>query len=518
MPRYVREAMTLARSEPRPPVLDGRFLLLERLGSGGMGSVFRAFDAAARREVAVKIVEGGGGAGPAHPLSIEFETWARLRHPNVVRALDLGRARAGPFPAGRPYLVLEFFPGRPAHLALAPGRVEPGAVLAVARGLLRALDHVHGSGLVHRDVKPGNALVSLAPGRAPRIKLTDFGLAVEAGHREPPGAFSGSVPYLSPEALLGLPLDARADLYGLGLLLHLLALGRLPFDGANAAEAVRWHLAGPRPAPEALRSATGGRLASLVSRLLARDRSERPSTAAEAARLLDPGTGRLASPAPAPGRAERAALRLALDAARLGARRRFDLPAPRRPAARLVEEATVLARVHGLAVLRIGGRGEESLARAVLRLLLESGEEAGALIERHRLQRALPLRVVGGVPVWDRERDGAAPEGPVAGAVARAVLGLLLDVASRRGLLAALEPASRSSAVECETARLLAASADAGTGPQPGRGGLLVIDGRAAPRARRGTGPSPRVRDPRAGIRARAAYEHPLVAPQLTQT
>lgn len=482
-----------------------------------MGSVFRAFDAAVGRDVAVKVV-GGGGAGPGHPLSAEFEAWARLRHPNVVRALDLGRTRTGPFPAGRPYLVMEFFRGRPAHLALAPGRVDAAALVEIARGLLRALEHVHGAGLVHRDVKPGNALVAAARGRAPRVKLTDFGLAVETGHREEPGAISGSVPYLSPEALLGLPLDGRADLYGLGLLLHLLALGRLPFDGSDPADTVRWHLGGARPGPEALRTATPGGLARLVSRLLARDPGERPATAAEAARFLGPAPPCRPGPARAEGRAERAALRLALDAVRLGARRRFALP-PSRPAAkRLAEEARVLSRVHGLAVVRIGGRAGDGLSRAVLRLLLESGAEAGALIERHRLQRALPLRVVGGIPVWDRERDGVAPEGCVAGAVARAVCGFLLDVASRRGLVAVLEPGPRPPALEREAARLLVAASAERTAPSPGRGGLLVLEGRAASRSRRAPEPLRPGPGRAAGTSARVPYEHPLVAPQFTQT
>src|SRR5512140_3118562 len=125
------------------PVLDDRFFLIESLGRGGMGSVYRAFDRAEGRHVALKILDDSAPAGPSHPLSAEFEAWSRLAHPNIVDALELGRSRRGPIEAGRPYLVLEYFPGLPAHRALRPGRSDAASLEAVSREVLAALAHVH---------------------------------------------------------------------------------------------------------------------------------------------------------------------------------------------------------------------------------------------------------------------------------------------------------------------------------------------------------------------------------------
>jgi len=264
--------MTTAASSP---FLDERFLLLETLGHGGMGSVFSAFDRVDRRLVALKVPRDEIPAGPAHPLAAEFEAWSRVRHPNVVRAYEMGRASDGPIPRGTPYLVLEHVAGRPAHQALRPGSVDPQTVEEIARQVLRALDHVHAEGLVHRDVKPGNVLVTPTRRGPGRVKLTDFGLAARTGDRSAPGRLSGSLPYASPEALLGSPIDGRADLYALGLLLHYLSTGALPFRGKTPESVIRWHLDGDE-GDGGIASRLPPRLARFVLRLRARDRSDRP--------------------------------------------------------------------------------------------------------------------------------------------------------------------------------------------------------------------------------------------------
>jgi serine/threonine protein kinase len=108
---------TLAQSAPSP-ALDGRFLLIETLGHGGQGRVFRAYDRVFRRDVAIKALHVARDQDPVHPLAVEFGAWSRLRHPYVVRAYDLLRASSGPLPPGTPYLVLEFVRGIPVHRAL----------------------------------------------------------------------------------------------------------------------------------------------------------------------------------------------------------------------------------------------------------------------------------------------------------------------------------------------------------------------------------------------------------------
>ncbi|HKQ63061.1 MAG TPA: serine/threonine-protein kinase, partial [Candidatus Polarisedimenticolaceae bacterium] len=259
-----------------PALQDGRYLLLAALGRGGMAAVYRAFDRVGQRLVALKVPSVPEPPGPGHSLSVEFAAWSRLAHPNVVRLYELSWARSGPFPPGEPYLVLEHVAGGPAHRALPAGRSGPARVEALVTEVLRALEHVHGAGLLHRDLKPSNVL--LPAGRGP-AKLTDFGLAAPLGTREEPGRINGSLPYVSPEALLGQTLDGRSDLYSLGILLYQLVTGRLPLPGAGPEALVRWHLSGPPPDPRAVRPETPERLARFILRLTARSPAARPADA-----------------------------------------------------------------------------------------------------------------------------------------------------------------------------------------------------------------------------------------------
>src|SRR5688572_12629424 len=217
--------------------------------------------------VALKVLDLRARAGPAHPLSSEFEAWARVKHPNVVRVHELRRTRSGPLPSGTPYLVLEHVDGEPAHRALPPAQASEQALLAIARQVLAALAEVHGAGLVHRDVKPGNVLVRRHRGLL-RAKLTDFGLAAAPGNADLPGCISGSLPYVAPEALLGQAVDGRADFYGLGLLLYVLASGALPMgNDAEPEEVLAWHLHGPELDLHARRPDLSPRFARFLARL-----------------------------------------------------------------------------------------------------------------------------------------------------------------------------------------------------------------------------------------------------------
>ena len=260
------------------PLLDERFLLLEALGQGGMGAVYRAFDRAEQRLVALKVLTETAPAGPGHPLATEFEAWSGLDHPNIVQAYELGVTATGPIPEGTPYLVLEHVHGGPAHRMLEAGRLDASQAESVAHQVLAALDHVHGSGYLHRDLKPANLIVQ--PDRL-RLKLTDFGLALPIGESREVGTVSGSLPYVSPEALLGLPLDERADLYGLGILMFQLVTGELPVPNGGARDVLRWHLGGPPADPLRIRPGTSPRLARFIRRLTTRDRSSRPTCAGD---------------------------------------------------------------------------------------------------------------------------------------------------------------------------------------------------------------------------------------------
>lgn len=278
----------------RETLQDDRFRLLKVLGRGGMGTVYRAYDLAEERVVALKVPSYASCTAPAASLAEEFDTWSRLRHPNIVRAYELAVATRGPIPDGTPYLVLQHVPGRPQLRTQRAGRMRPPAIGILAAQILSALVHVHEAGFVHRDLKPGNVLASRLPGRAPRYMLTDFGLATRIGTSDPLGTFSGSLPYVAPEALLGLPLDGRADLYGLGIMLFRLATGETPVPQGGAGEILRWHLTGPAPDPTRVRPALSASVVRFLRQITRRDREERPRSASCALRLLgiSPGAGR----------------------------------------------------------------------------------------------------------------------------------------------------------------------------------------------------------------------------------
>jgi serine/threonine protein kinase len=454
------------------PLQDGRFLLLGALGRGGMATVFNAFDRIEQRMVALKVQNRSMKAGPAHPLSIEFDFWSRLRHPNIVHVHELAIAASGPFTQGTPYLVMEHVEGRPVHEAWPPGRTRPAVVERIAVELLCGLGHVHAAGLVHRDMKPANILIHANGGRRRRIRLTDFGLAAPSGQAEEPGRISGSLPYVSPEAILGLPLDGRADLYGLGIMLYQLATGELPSGRKTAEGLLRWHLSGSPADPGRIRPKFPGRLARFIRRLTRRDRRQRPASTAEALSVLGAAVevGQQHPPSTV-DRCERAKLRLALDATRLGARRLFTMPSCRRQCEALQREVLVWSQIHGLGFFRL--RSDSDLLSMALRLLIESGPSARRLISRYSLHRWLPLGMLSDLPVRDLARHDAREAS--AGGGGTMIVRFILDCSVRRSLALRIErePSDRLlAAVEEELRRALLAPCR----PRPGEGGLLLLD------------------------------------------
>ena len=472
--------MTASAQLSTSPALDGRFLLVEALGAGGQGRVFRAYDRVFRRDVAIKALRDEAAGHSVHPLAAEFAAWSRLRHPHVVRAYELLRAVSGPLPSGTPYLVLELVHGIPVHRALHAGTEAPSVLEELARRLLRALDHIHRAGIVHRDLKPGNVLVGPSRLRLGRVKLTDFGLASESGRAGLPGHISGSIPYVAPETILGLAVDGRADLYGLGVLLFYLATGWLPLSSRSPERWLRWHLEGPSADPRSARPDLPARFAELVIRLTARARDARPASAAEALQLLGSAAGPAGGDAadnPRPG--ARARLRFALDDARAGALRELELPRAAGGARAARRELTTLAAALGLTCAtleRTAGAAVSNLARVVLTLLLAQGRETTALVEKHALHRGLPLALVGGVPVWDRlSHDEKRARRPAAvPVVARRLAAFFVDAARLRPLALVVDRSALSDPLAAEVVARLRRALVRSKSTRSATGGFLL--------------------------------------------
>jgi serine/threonine protein kinase len=465
-------------TSPNTPLQDERFLMLETLGRGSMGSVYRAYDRVEQRLVALKVPTDDEPSGPAHSLSSEFDTWHRLRHRNIVRAYELGLARRGPIQPGTPYLVLEHVTGGPIHRTLSPGRLSDEATVEIATQLLEALDLVHRAGFVHRDLKPANVLTSNGSDRATTVRLTDFGLAARIGAAREPGVFSGSVPYVAPEALVGDRLDGRADLYGLGILLYHLTTGLMPCRSQDPRKILHWHLTGPPADPRVTNPSVSRRLARFVERLTSRNRESRPATAAAALELLGASPTLAPSPVSRPlGRGVQASLRLSLDAARLGAARTFRLPANPETAEALLTEVSVWTQVRGIEMHRVDS-SKAGLARLVVRLALERGRAGTDRMRDLDLDRSLPLNWLGKMPILDplRAETDRAVRGPgVASDSARRICEFVWRCASEQSLVVCFGAGSVGDPLGRQVANRLARTTEQATRFSPGRGGLLVL-------------------------------------------
>jgi serine/threonine-protein kinase len=271
-----------------PPDLTGRTLgdyhLLRRLGTGGMGQVYLARQQSLKRDVAVKLLRNDLAADPTAlaRFQAEAEAVARLNHPNVVHIHQVGEHD------GLRYMVLEYVEGRNLRDFLArKGPPDLPVALAVVRQVALALQKAHDRGIVHRDVKPENVLVT----RRAEVKVTDFGLSRFFAADRPlnltqSGVTVGTPLYMSPEQVQGRPTDHRTDLYSLGVTCYHLLTGEPPFQGATAFDVALKHVQErPRPLAE-LRPDLPADLCALVHRLMAKDPADRHPTALDVLRDL----------------------------------------------------------------------------------------------------------------------------------------------------------------------------------------------------------------------------------------
>jgi Tol biopolymer transport system component len=272
----------------------GPYRIVALLGSGGMGEVYRAHDARLGRDVAIKVLPEGLVVTPEVRARFEREarTISQLSHPNICALFDRGHQD------GIDFLVMELIEGQTLAQRLDRGPLPVAEVLALGRQIAEALDRAHRAGVVHRDLKPGN--VMLTKGVA---KLMDFGLARPAGPAAAPGATShsptrigpltdegtivGTFQYMAPEQLAGQEADARTDLWALGCVLYEMATGARAFEGDSQAGLIAAIMAGaPRPIAE-LSPVTPPGLDRLIQRCLQKDPDARIQSALDVAFVLD---------------------------------------------------------------------------------------------------------------------------------------------------------------------------------------------------------------------------------------
>jgi eukaryotic-like serine/threonine-protein kinase len=222
---------------PKGELIADRYRIEDRLGSGGMSSVFRATDTILERTVAVKIL--------AEHLSDDDRFVARFRrealavaklvHPNIVQVYDTGND------GGQYYIVMEYVRGRSgAQLLQAEGKLDPETSVEIGVQACAGLDYAHRHGIIHRDVKPGNLMILGGPsgGGDMTVKLADFGIAraSEQSRITQVGSVVGTAAYLAPEQARGDEANPSSDVYSLGVVLYQFLTGRLPYEGASLAE------------------------------------------------------------------------------------------------------------------------------------------------------------------------------------------------------------------------------------------------------------------------------------------
>ena len=204
----------------------GRFEVFEEVGAGGMGAVYRARDHQLGRDVALKFLAADLGADPVatERFALEARAAAALDHPNICTVLEVGET-----PEGRLFIAMPFYDGETLQRRIARGPLPIAEAVDVAAQMARGLAKAHARGIIHRDVKPSNVMLT-ADGI---VKLLDFGIAKLADVRlTVSGVTVGTVIYMSPEQARGTQVDQRADLWSLGVVLYEMLTGRRPFTGA----------------------------------------------------------------------------------------------------------------------------------------------------------------------------------------------------------------------------------------------------------------------------------------------
>ncbi len=223
-------------------VIDGRYEILQRVGEGGMGVVYKARQISIDRVIALKMLNAQMAQDPTWVQRFynEAKACSRLQHPNTIRMFDFGQTQDG-----RLFMTMEFLDGISLRQALQPGALAPQRVMKIVIQCCASLAEAHSIGIIHRDIKPDNVFLLNMAGSPDFTKLLDFSVAklLQEGDKmhTQAGVVFGTPQYMSPEQGRGLPLDARSDLYALGILAYEMLTGNVPFHDENPMAVIQMH-------------------------------------------------------------------------------------------------------------------------------------------------------------------------------------------------------------------------------------------------------------------------------------
>jgi TolB-like protein len=271
------------RTQLQPGTRIGQYEVLEPIGSGGMGEVYRAHDTKLGRFVALKLVIDSKVGGTADRVLREARAASALNHPNICTLYESGEFD------GRPYLAMEYIAGQPLNSAIPPEGFEPADVVKYGVQIADALAHAHEHGVIHRDLKAANVVVT-SKGRAKVLdfgiarRLTAVGIGARTGTLTAAGSISGTLAYIAPERLRDQPADARSDIWALGVLLYEMASGRRPFTGDTQFEVSSAILKDP---PPPLPAKVPAQLRTVILKCLEREPARRFQQASDVVAALE---------------------------------------------------------------------------------------------------------------------------------------------------------------------------------------------------------------------------------------
>jgi serine/threonine-protein kinase len=268
--------------------IDGRYRIEAKLGTGGMGAVYRGTRLLIGDEVAIKILhpEQVAVAQSAERFRREAQAAARLKHPNAVSVYDFGVTNEGLF-----YLVMELVEGESVRSIIKQrGPFTPSAAADVLAQVCAALDEAHRQNIIHRDIKPDNIMIHQTTGGL-RVKVLDFGIAKlrdqSASNLTQTGSVMGTPHYMSPEQCIGEELDSRSDVYSLGIVLYEMLAGVVPFNSPTSTAVVVQHVNQPPPPLRAMNMSIPPAVEAVVMHALEKRREARPQTAGTLAHELN---------------------------------------------------------------------------------------------------------------------------------------------------------------------------------------------------------------------------------------